>query len=64
MDVSPLNDFHGTEVLLFSALIGQASIPPRHLYVPMTQQQLQTFQTHACIEQLTCKGMSVMPSSA
>ena len=57
MNASLLDDFHGTEVFLFAALIGEAGIPPGHLYVAMTQQQLQTFQTHAGIEQFACKGM-------
>jgi len=64
MDASLLDDFHGTEVFLFAAFIGETGIPPRHLYLAMTHQQLQTFQAHAGIEQFTCKSMPIMPSSA
>src|SRR5208282_2432859 len=57
INASLLDDFHGAEVLLLAAFIGQASILPGHLYISMAQQQLQTFQAHAGIEQLACKGM-------
>ena len=57
MNASLFDDSHGAEVLLFAALIGEAGIPPGHLYVAMTQQQLQTFQTHAGIEQFACEGV-------
>src|SRR5664279_727205 len=58
MNASLLYDSHGTEVLLFAALIGEASITPGHLYVAMTHQQLQTFQTHTGIEQFACERMT------
>jgi hypothetical protein len=64
MNASLLDNHHGSEVFFFAALIGETSIPPGHLYVAMAQQQLETFQAHAGIEQLTCKGMPVMPSPA
>ena len=57
MNASLLDNRHGTEILLFAALVGEAGIPPGHLYVAMTQKQLQTFQAHAGIEQFACKGM-------
>jgi hypothetical protein len=57
MKASPFDDLHGTEVFLFAALIGQASISPGHLYITMAQKQLQALQAHAGIEQLACKGM-------
>ena len=64
MNASLLDDFHGAEVFLFATSIGEAGIPSGHRYVAMTQEQLQTFQAHAGIEQFTCKSMAVMPSSA
>jgi hypothetical protein len=53
----------GTEVLLFAALVGEAGIPPGHLNIAMTHQQLQTLQAHTGIEQFACEGMKIMPSS-
>jgi hypothetical protein len=64
MNASLLDDLHGAEILFCAAFISQACIPPRNLYTAMSQKQLQTFQAHAGIEQFTCKGMPIMPSSA
>jgi hypothetical protein len=57
MNTSLFDNRHGTEVLLFATLVGQASISPSHLYIAMAQQQLETFQAHAGIEQFARKGM-------
>jgi hypothetical protein len=57
MNASLLDNHHGPEVLIFSALISETRIPSGHHNVAMTQQQLQTFQAHTGIEQFTCKGM-------
>jgi hypothetical protein len=57
MNATLFDNCHGSEVLLFTAFVGETGISPRHLYVAMTQQQLQTFQTHTGIEQFTRKSM-------
>ena len=57
MNASLFDNRHGTEVLLLAAFICETSISPGHLYVAMTQQQLETFQAHASIEQFARQGM-------
>src|SRR5208283_4065058 len=57
MDASLLDNHHSAEVFLLTTLISEACISPSRLYLAVPKQQLQTFQAHPGIEQLTGKGM-------
>jgi hypothetical protein len=55
--VPPFDTGHRPEVFLLSSFISQPSIAPGLLYRAMTQQLLQTLQTHASIQELGGTGM-------
>jgi hypothetical protein len=56
--VPPLYLRHGLKILFLAGLIGQLGITPGLLNAPVTQQNLETLQTHAGVEKLRGKGVA------
>jgi len=56
--IPPLDLQHGPEILFLPSLIGKPGITPCLLDAPVTQQRLETLQSHAGIEKLCGKGVA------